>query len=96
LGDTLHLRQTLCFRQPPSEHCSADSIPNVTVAVAVCQQPQGAYLCVAIFSHGTLHFMLHVPWGKALYSVRESCHRTVTIGSAGAVAIALPSGRTAL
>lgn len=64
----------------------------MTIAVAVCEKPQDAYPCVAIFSHSTLHFTLHVPWGKALYFVRESCHRTVTIGSAAAVATAFPSG----
>ena len=96
LGDTFHLQRTLWFREPPSERCGANRIPDMTIAVAVCQQPQDACPCVAIFSHGTLHFTLHVPRGKALYSVREFCHRTVTIGSAAAVVIAFPSGRTAL
>jgi hypothetical protein len=86
LGDTFHLQQISWFREAP----------DVTVAIPVRQQPQNACPNVAIFSHGTLHFTLHVPWGKALYSVREFCNRTVTIGSVAAVVIGLPSGRTAL
>jgi len=96
LGDTFHLQRTLWFREPPSERCGANRMPDMTIAVAVCQQPQNAYPCVAIFFQRTLHFMLHVPWGKALSSGREFCHKTVTIGSAAAVVIAFPSGRTAL
>jgi hypothetical protein len=96
LGDAFHLQQTLWFREPPKEHCSANSILDVTVAVAVYHQLQHAGPYVTIFSHGTLHFTLHVPWGKALYCVRKSCHKTVTIGSAAAVVIAFPSGWTAL
>jgi hypothetical protein len=46
LGDTFHLQQNLWFREPPKR----------TVAAAVCQQPQDACPCVAIFSHGTLHY----------------------------------------
>src|SRR4029077_12127724 len=41
LRDTFHLQQTLWFREPP----------KVTVAIALCQQPQDAGPCVTIFSH---------------------------------------------
>jgi hypothetical protein len=69
LGDTFHLQQTLWFREPPSERCGANRIPDLTIAVAVCQQPQDACSCVAIFSHPTLHFTLHVPWEKPYISL---------------------------
>jgi len=83
LGDTFHLQQTLWFREPP----------KVTVAIPVRRQPHDACPNVVIFSHGTLHFTLHVPWGKALYSVRELCNRTVTNGSTAELWLRFHQGR---
>jgi hypothetical protein len=64
LGDTFHLQQALWFRGPPSERCGANRIPDLTIAVAGCQQPQDAGSCVAIFSHGTLHYYTTRGTGK--------------------------------
>src|SRR5205807_8172915 len=86
LGDPFHLQQTLWFREPP----------NVTVAIAVCQQPHDACLDVEIFSHGTLHYYTARAIGKSLICRQAICNRIVKIWSDELVEIPLHSGRTDL